>query len=72
MSEFYMTLLSISEEYNVSAAEILYPVSMPDIVNTFSDSFKPTVSILFNIDIPQNFAMTHNGNYNFLASLVQY
>lgn len=53
MSEFYMTLLSISEEYNVSAAEILYPVSMPDIVNTFSDSFKPTVSILFNIDIPQ-------------------
>lgn len=67
MSEFYKMLLKISEEYNVSATEILFPVSMPDIVNTFSDSFKPPISLLFNIDIPQNFVMIHNGNSNFLA-----
>lgn len=65
MSEFYNALLKISEEYNVSATEILFPVSMPDIVNNFSDHFKPPVSLLFNIDIPQNFIMEHNNYANF-------
>lgn len=55
----------MSEEYNVSATEILFPVSMPDIVNNFSDDFKPPVSLLFNIDIPQNFIMKHNNYTNF-------
>lgn len=65
MSEFYKTLLKISEEYNVSATGILFPVIMTDIVNEFSNDFKPPVSVLFNIDLPQNFAMFRNRNTNF-------